>query len=446
MKNKLTLFLIFFAALATANGQTEKIKFVEYDLPNGLHVILHADNRTPNVMVSLMYHVGAKNEDPARTGFAHFFEHLMFEGTKHIGRGEYFKMVQAAGGSLNANTSQDRTFYFENMPSNQLELALWMESERMLHANIDTIGVNTQKGVVIEERKQSYDNRPYGTFMEEVGKRAFTVHPYRWQTIGDPEHIRAATFDDIRAFYDTYYVPNNCVLVIAGDFEEKQTRQWIDKYFGSIPQGTLPMYRPEIVEPMPTKEIKDIIYDNVQLPALFMAYHAPQMGTREAYALDVLAQILSGGASSRLKTNLEDKGLTLQSQAVYFQSEDPGLLYVLAIPNMGVSLDEVEKILTEQIEQMGKEMVSQEEFQMAMAAKEFEVAANLQSLAGKANALADAYTYFKDADRVNNELATYQSVTREDILQVAKKYLQTNTRVVLRYLPKEENKETNGND
>lgn len=438
MKNKFILFIIFFASILTVKGQSEKITFVEYDLSNGLHVILHHDDRTPNVLVSLMYHVGAKNEDPSRTGFAHFFEHLMFEGTENIGRGEYFKAIQAAGGSLNANTSQDRTYYYENMPSNQLELALWMESERMLHANIDTIGVNTQKGVVIEERKQSYDNRPYGTFTEELGKRAFTKHPYQWQTIGDPEHIRAATFDDIKKFYDTFYVPNNCVLVIAGDYEEKQAREWVNKYFGDIPRGTLPLYRPNIVEPPQTKEIRDVVYDNIQLPAVFMAYHAPAMGTKEAYAMDILSQILFGGASSRLKTNLDDKGLTLQSAAINYSSEDPGLLYVLAIPNMGNSLDDVEKALTEEIERLSQEMVSEEEFQMTMAAKEFTVAAQLQSLSGKAEALADNYTYFKDAARVNNELENYESVTRQDILNVAKKYLQSNSRVVLHYLPMSE--------
>jgi len=440
MKNQLILFAVFFASILTVNGQTEKIKFVEYDLPNGLHVILHHDDRTPNVMVSLMYHVGAKNEDPARTGFAHFFEHLMFEGSENIGRGEYFKMIMAAGGSLNANTSQDRTYYYENMPSNQLELALWMESDRMFHAKIDTIGVNTQKGVVIEERKQAYDNRPYGTFTEELGKRAFTKHPYQWQTIGYPDHIRAATFDDIKNFYDTYYVPNNCVLIIAGDYEEKQTREWINKYFGSIPKGTLPIYRPSIVEPPQTTEIRDVVYDNIQLPAIFMAYHTPAMGTKEAYAMDVLTQILSGGASSRLKTNLDDKGLTVESAAFTFGTENPGLLYVLAIPNMGNSLDEIETILTAEIERMSKEMVSEEEFQMAMAAKEFAVAARLQSLAGKSEELANNYTYFKDAGLVNKELENYEAVTREDVQNVAKKYLQTNSRVVLHYLPMSEKK------
>ncbi len=234
MKKTFIFFALLLAVVFTANGQTAKIKLTEYDLPNGLHVIMHQDHATPNVVASIMYHVGAKNEDPTLTGFAHLFEHLMFEGSKHIARGDYFKVVQAAGGSLNANTTQDRTYYYELMPSNQLELALWMEAERMLHANIDTIGVNTQKGVVIEEKKQSYDTRPYGTWMYEVGRRAFTTHPYRWQTIGSEEHLRNASFGDVYNFYKTYYVPNNAVLVVAGDFDEAQAKQWIEKYFGGI--------------------------------------------------------------------------------------------------------------------------------------------------------------------------------------------------------------------
>ncbi|NDV58880.1 pitrilysin family protein [Bacteroides sp. 519] len=438
MKKLFILAVVLLTGILTVNAQTEKIRFTEYDLDNGLHVILHHDDRTPNVMVSLMYHVGAKNEDPSRTGFAHFFEHLMFEGSENIERGEYFKIVQAAGGSLNANTSPDRTYYYENMPSNQLELALWMESERMLHAKIDTIGVNTQKGVVIEEKKQSYDNRPYGTFMYEVGRRAFKKHPYRWQTIGNEEHIREATFNDIKNFYDTFYVPNNCVLIIAGDFDEKQTREWINTYFANIPRGTLPIYRPDIVEPAQTEEIKDIVYDNIQLPAVFMAYHAPAMGTKEAYAMDIASQILHGGAASRFKTNLDDKGLTLQTQAIIFSLEDPGLMYVIAIPNMGNTPDDVENAVTAEINKLSTELVSEEEFQMAMAAKEFEVAAKLQSLEGKAQALANNYTYFKDAERVNKELENYEQVTRQDVMDVAKKYLQNNSRVVLHYLPKKE--------
>jgi predicted Zn-dependent peptidase len=437
MKKKL-IFLVFMAISATAvNGQTEKLKFSEYDLPNGLHVILHSNHTTPNVLVSVMYHVGAKNENPEKTGFAHLFEHLMFEGSENIGRGEYFGIIQAAGGQLNANTTQDRTYYYENVPSNQLELALWMEAERLLHAKIDSIGVATQKGVVIEERKQTYDNRPYGTFREELGKRAFKFHPYQWQTIGNPEHIVNATFDDVATFYKTYYVPNNAVLVLAGDFEEQQAKEWIKKYFGDIPRGTLPMYRPTIIEPQQTEEIRDTIYDNIQLPAVFMAYHAPAQGTRESYVVNILARILFGGASSRLKTNIDDKGISAQTALIYNEVEDPGLVLTVGIANVGKDSKEVEDAISAEIQKITTELVSPEEFQMAIAAKEFETASNLQSLAGIAYELANDYTYFKDTDRINKQLSYYEDITREELLEVAKKYFQPHSRVVLYYLPKE---------
>ena len=441
MRQLSILFVLTMLAGFNVYGQSgNKIKFSEYDLDNGLHVILHQDHKTPNVMVSIMYHVGAKNENSERTGFAHLFEHLMFEGSENIGRGEYFGIVQAAGGSLNANTTQDRTYYYENMPSNELELALWMESERMLHAKIDSIGVSTQKGVVIEERKQSYDNVPYGSFREELGKRAFTTHPYQWQTIGSPEHIRNSTFEDVTNFYKTFYVPNNAVLVIAGDFEEKQTKDWIEKYFGSIPKGTLPIHRPSIVEPQQTKEIRDVIYDNIQLPAVFMAYHAPAMGTKESYTMSILSQILYGGASSRLKTNIEDKGLSPQTLFFDTSMENPGLCYVLGLTNMGESIESMEEVLNKEFDKVRTELVSPEEFQMAMAAKEFETASKLTALSGIAESLASNYTYFKDASRVNKELSFYDGITREDVLQVAKKYLDPNARIVLYYLPQSEKK------
>jgi predicted Zn-dependent peptidase len=436
MKRQAIFLLLFVATIFAANGQTEKLKFSEYDLSNGLHVILYPNHTTPNVFVSLMYHVGAKNENPERTGFAHLFEHLMFEGSENIGRSEYMGIVQAAGGSLNANTTQDRTYYFENVPSNELELALWLESERLLHAKIDSIGITTQKGVVIEERKQSYDNRPYGTFMEEIGKRAFKKHPYQWQTIGNPEHIINATFEDVSNFYKTYYVPNNAVLVIAGDFEEAQTTKWINDYFGSIPKGTLPMYRPTIVEPQQTVEVRDTVFDNIQLPAIFMAYHAPALGTHECYVLDILNQILYGGKSSRLKTNIDDKGLSAQTALFYNATENPGLVYVLGIANVGKDIKEVEEAINAEILRVTTELVSEEEFQMAMAAKEFETASGLRTLSGIAGQLANNYTYFKDADRLNKELSYYEGITREEILAVAKKYFQPTSRVVLYYLPK----------
>ena len=219
MKQKgLTCLFVLFG-LFTLNAQMNKIDFVEYDLDNGLHVILHQDNSTPIVAVSIMYHVGSKNENPDRTGFAHFFEHLLFEGSENIERGQFDKYVQNAGGVLNANTSNDRTFYFELLPSNQLELGLWLESERLLHAKVDQKGVETQREVVKEEKRQSVDNRPYGSILQESMARAFTKHPYRWIPIGSMEHLNAASEADYINFYKDFYVPNNAVLSIAGDLD-----------------------------------------------------------------------------------------------------------------------------------------------------------------------------------------------------------------------------------
>lgn len=435
MKKTVTLFILVLLAFSSSMGQDGKIKFTQYDLPNGLHVILHQDHNTPNVIVSLMYHVGSKNEDPERTGFAHLFEHLMFEGSEYIDRGEYFKLVQSKGGELNANTSFDRTYYFEFMPANQLEYALWMESERMLHGKVDSIGVATQKGVVIEERKQVIDNNPYGSFLEEVLSRLFTVHPYRWHVIGSPDHIRNSSFDDVLNFYKTYYVPNNCVLVVAGDFEEDNTKELIHKYFSDIPMGSKPINRPQIVEPPLTEEIRDIVYDQIQLPGVFMGYAGPAMGTKDAYVMDLICSLLSSGKSARLKTNLVDTGTAMVAQAFNIDFEHPGPIFVMAIANVGKTPDEIEEAIDLEMERLCSELVSQEEFQMVKAAKEYEIASGLTSLANIAEELADGYTFFGDADRINRQLDNYSDITREDIQNVAIKYLRKDNRVVLHYLP-----------
>src|SRR5690606_23942514 len=253
MKRILMLALMFVGVVAT-NAQSNKIEFEQYKLKNGLNVILHEDHSTPIVAVTVLYHVGSKNEDPKRTGFAHFFEHLLFEGTENIGRGEYMKLVQSNGGILNANTSHDRTYYFEQLPANQLELGLWMEAERMLHAKIDSIGIETQRKVVKEEKKQSYDNRPYGQLMNVVFKNAYTKHPYQWMPIGTDQYIDLAKAEEFTEFYKTFYVPNNAVLVVAGDFELEQAKDWIEKYYGDIPKGTGEIPRSLIKEPAQTQE------------------------------------------------------------------------------------------------------------------------------------------------------------------------------------------------
>ena len=212
---KICLLAALVVGLSSVQGQSNKIEFEQYKLKNGLNVILHEDHSTPIVAVTVLYHVGSKNEDPERTGFAHFFEHLLFEGSENIERGEYMKLVQSNGGILNANTSFDRTFYFEILPSNQLELGLWLESERMLHAKIDETGVETQREVVKEEYRQRYENSPYGTFLPEMFKRAYEKHPYQWVPIGSLEHLNAAKIEEFRAFYKKFYIPNNATLSLS---------------------------------------------------------------------------------------------------------------------------------------------------------------------------------------------------------------------------------------
>lgn len=434
---KTSILLLLATMLATSlAAQKSAIAFKEFDLGNGLHVIVHEEHATPIVAVSVMYHVGSKDERPDRRGFAHFFEHLLFEGSANIGRGEFSKHVEKAGGVLNANTTGDRTYYYEVLPSNQLELGLWLESERMLHAKVDAKGIGTQREVVKEERRQRYENQPYGSILIEVLKRAYTVHPYQWPTIGFMEDLNAASEQDYLEFYKTYYVPNNAVLVIAGDVNVDQVEKLVEKYFAGIPRGK-DIVRPSVVEPPLKGEVRDTVYDQVQLPAVVQAYRIPAYGTADFYAVDMLNRLLSNGNSSRLNVELKDRAQkALYVGAFSLPFEHPGLAIAFAIANMGVAAADLEKAMDAEFARVRDTPVDKEELAKLKAQLETEFARDNSRVAGVASNLATAYTFLGDANMASKELDRYMAVTAEDLQRVAKEYFTPQARVVLHYLPK----------
>lgn len=420
----------------------QEVTFEEYDLDNGLHVILHQDNGAPVVTTSVMYHVGAKDENPEKTGFAHFFEHLLFEGTKNIERGEWFKIVSANGGSNNANTTQDRTYYYETFPSNNLQLGLWLESERLMHPIINQIGVDTQKEVVQEERRLRYDNSPYGRWREQMFINLFKKHPYRWQTIGSLEHLASATLDDFKKFNQIYYVPNNAVLVVAGDIDISDTKKMIQDYFGPIPKGA-DIKRNTFTEDPLNGPIKATYHDsNIQIPAILMGYRTPAQTERDAYVLDMISTYLSDGKSSKLyKKLVDEKKMALQVFAFNGSQEDYGSYVVGGLPVGETSLEDIKKEIDEEIVKIQSELISEKDFQKLQNKAENSFVNSNSSVTGIANSLARYYMLYDDTNLINSEIDIYRSITREEIKEVATKYLTPNNRVELDYLP--EQKEAN---
>jgi predicted Zn-dependent peptidase len=436
MKKTILSALAVSSLFLTAAAQ--QVKFTEYDLDNGLHVILHQDKSAPVVAVSVMYHVGSKDEQTERTGFAHFFEHLLFEGSNNIKRGEFMKLVSSNGGQNNANTTQDRTFYYEVFPSNQLELGLWLESERMLHPVINQEGVKTQNEVVKEEKRMRIDNSPYGKFTEKIFSHLFDGHPYRWQPIGSMEHLNAAKLEEFIAFFKKYYIPNNAVLTIAGDIDVEKTKSLVKSYFSEVPKGEAVVHKKYDL-PQITKEIIDTAYDaNIQIPAIFAAYRVPGMESRDSKVLGMISSVLSGGGSSRLSTKMVDEKKTaLQVAAFNYSLEDYGAYITLALPNKNTPLNDLLKDIDDEVARLQTDLISESEYKKLQ--NQFEnsyVSANSKML-GVAENLSNGYTFHhKDANDINKQLEVIRSITREEIREVAKKYLNKNQRVVLYYLPK----------
>lgn len=436
MKTYIATIFLLVAGLMMA----QSVSFEEYDLSNGLHVILHQDNNAPVVTTSVMYHVGAKDEQPNRTGFAHFFEHLLFEGTENIENGAWFSIVTENGGTNNANTTDDRTYYYEVFPSNNLELGLWMESERMLHPIIEQDGVDTQNEVVKEEKRLRVDNQPYGKFLENVKKHLFVKHPYRWTTIGEMEHLDAATLDEFLAFNKKFYVPNNAVLVVAGDIDLNTTKKMVDDYFGSIPREA-DIVRKKVTEDPITEMLSAKAYDtNIQIPAVIAAYRTPSFKDRDSRILDMISTYLSDGPSSKLyKKLVDEKKMALQTGAFNISQEDYSMYVVYGLPQGEFQLTDLVLEIDKEIAKLQKELISERDYQKLLNKFENGFVSSNASIEGIANSLARYYMLYGDTNLINNEIDIYRSITREEIRNVANKYLNTNQRLVLEYLPESEN-------
>ena len=431
-------------SLATLVGMTlavsaQEVKFEEYDLSNGMHVILHQDNSAPVVTTAVMYHVGAKDENPERTGFAHFFEHLLFEGTENIPKGEWFTIVTSAGGTNNANTTDDRTYYYEVFPSNNVELGLWMESERLLHPVINQDGVDTQNEVVKEEKRLRVDNSPYGKFLEKIKLNMFKKHPYKGTTIGKMAHLDAATLEEFQAFNAKFYVPNNAVLVVAGDIDSAEVKVMIENYFGPIPRGedierNFPKEDP-ITAPMRAKA-----YDsNIQIPAIMAAYRTPSFKERDSYVLSMISTYLSDGKTSKLyKKMVDDKKMALQVGAINLSQEDYGTYILYGLPLGDVSLDDLVAEMDEEILKLKNNLISERDYQKIQNKFENNFVSSNSSFEGIANSLARYYMLYGDVNLINNEIDIYRSITREEIQSVANKYLNADQRLLLEYLPESE--------
>ena len=436
---KKQLFVLAGLAFGVFTSTAQEVKFEEYKLDNGMHVILHKDNSAPVVTTSVMYHVGAKDENPERTGFAHFFEHLLFEGTENIARGDWFKIVAANGGQNNANTTDDRTYYYEVFPSNNLELGLWLESERLMHPVINQIGVDTQNEVVKEEKRLRVDNQPYGNLLAEVKERLFIKHPYKGTTIGKLEHLDAATLEEFKAFNKKYYIPNNAVLVVAGDIDMASTKKMIKDYFGPIPKGE-PIVRNLPKEDPITQSLEGTAYDNnIQIPAVIAAYRTPSFKDRDAYVLDMISTYLSGGKSSVLyKKLVDDQKQALAVQAVNISQEDYGIYALFALPLGDVTLETLVSEMDEEIEKLKTELISEKDYQKLQNIAENNFVNSNSSVSGIANSLARYYMLYGNTNLINTEIDILRSITREDIKAIANKYLNTNQRLILEYLPKKD--------
>ena len=394
--------------------QNHMIQFERFTLANGLRVIVHRDTSTPMAVVNVMYDVGARDEDPGRTGFAHLFEHLMFGGSVHIEN--YDEPLQMAGGENNAYTTNDLTNYYIQLPAENIETAFWLESDRMLSLAFSEKSLDLQRKVVCEEFKEHYINKPYGDAWHKMRELAYEVHPYRWMTIGkELSHVEKAKLEDVKNFFFKFYRPVNAILVVAGNVTLEQAKQLSEKWFGDIPAGTkYDRHLPQ--EPLQTKARRQEVKADVPLDALYKAWHISSRLDKKYYSMDLITDILSGGGSSRLYHSLvKEKKLFSNIECYHFGSIDRGLIAIEGKLVKGIKMEDAEKAVDEELEKMKGELVSEMELQKVKNKTESTIAFEDMSVMNRANSLA-FYELLGDAELMNTELEKYAAITREDIL------------------------------
>jgi predicted Zn-dependent peptidase len=419
-----------------------RVEFTESVLPNGLRLIVAEDHLAPVAAINLWYDVGSKHEEPGKTGFAHLFEHVMFQGSAHVGKAEHIALVQAAGGTMNGTTWLDRTNYFETMPSHQVELALWLEADRMgtLLDALSQENLDNQREVVKNEKRWSYDNRPYGSWVEKMLNSLFPVdHPYHHPTIGSMEDLDRASLEDVQAFFRLHYAPNNAVLSVVGDVEPARVRTWVERYFGQIPANpNLPVPLPDMTLPgVIGSEVRTVVPDRVPLPRIYWGFRAPVFGDPRLDAIDLTGQILAGGKGSRLHRRLVREERLAQDVALFSMGLVAGASITAgwATARPGVELARLETAFWEELDRIAREPVSADELERAKALTEADELGALQRVDERADRLSMYATLFDDPDLINRMLPRYLSVTAEDIRAVCAEVFRPDNRVVLTYLP-----------
>lgn len=425
------------AAEGGKSAQAIRLEFEEFKLENGLRVILAEDHSAPTYSISVTYDVGSRNERPGRTGFAHLFEHMMFQGSEKVGKGEHFILIFNNGGGMNGTTNVDRTNYYETLPANQLDLGLFLEADRMRSLVINQANLDNQRNAVQEERRLRVDNQPYGKTFEAIFDTAYDNFAYKHSTIGSMVDLDAATVEDVAEFFRIYYAPNNAVLALVGDFKKKEALAKIEKYFGAIPAQPPPS-EPDMTEPEQKGERRTTLEDSfARLARVDIVHKIPPANTPDWYALDVLGEVLASGQSSRLYQKLvKEEQVAVAAAGGVFMLRGPSILLLLALARPGKEMAEIEKLIYEEIEHLKNEPIEDWELEKVRMQLRRQRAQQLQSTSFRAQTLGEYAVYFDDPGLINTIGEKYLQVSKKDVQRVARKYLKQSNRTVITTVPK----------